>query len=143
MRESRRLVFETHATSLDNEAGLASGHHDVALSPDGRRQAAELGRRHAHPARELDPLRLRAIHTPFPGGQSYGDCVQQVRGVLDELRRNWPGGWVLIVAHRATHDALDVLVHGHTLEDLIQAPFTWQAGWAYELIPDGAIPSRQ
>jgi broad specificity phosphatase PhoE len=188
MRESRRLVFETHATSLDNEAGLASGHHDVALSPDGRRQAAELGGRYAHdrpslvltsdlqrawmtaeiafggsvpivrdrrlrecdygtlsrrPARELDPLRLRAIHTPFPGGQSYGDCVQQVRGVLDELRRNWPGGWVLIVAHRATHYALDVLVHGHTLEDLVQAPFTWQAGWAYELIPDGATPSRQ
>ena len=43
----RRLVFETHATSLDNEAGLASGHHDVDLSPAGERQAIEMGRRHA------------------------------------------------------------------------------------------------
>ncbi len=40
------IVFETHATSLDNEAGLASGHADVALSALGRRQARELGERH-------------------------------------------------------------------------------------------------
>ena len=32
-----RLVFETHATSLDNEVGLASGWFDVAL---GRRRGA-------------------------------------------------------------------------------------------------------
>lgn len=40
------LVFETHATSFDNEAGLASGWFDVDLSPRGEREALELGRRH-------------------------------------------------------------------------------------------------
>jgi broad specificity phosphatase PhoE len=40
-----RLVFETHATSLDNEAGLASGWFDVALSPTGEDQARALGAR--------------------------------------------------------------------------------------------------
>jgi broad specificity phosphatase PhoE len=39
------LVFETHATSLDNEAGLASGWFDVALSPTGEEQARRLGAR--------------------------------------------------------------------------------------------------
>ena len=39
------LVFETHATSLDNEAGLASGWFDVALSVTGEAQARELGDR--------------------------------------------------------------------------------------------------
>jgi broad specificity phosphatase PhoE len=39
------LVFETHATSLDNEAGLASGWFDVALSPTGEKQARLLGAR--------------------------------------------------------------------------------------------------
>lgn len=39
------IVFETHATSLDNEAGLASGHFDVDLSELGVRQAATLGER--------------------------------------------------------------------------------------------------
>jgi len=44
-REPRRLIFETHATSLDNEAGLASGWFDVALSPTGEEQARMLGAR--------------------------------------------------------------------------------------------------
>jgi broad specificity phosphatase PhoE len=41
------IYFETHATSLDNEAGLASGHFDVDLSASGERQAVELGTRYA------------------------------------------------------------------------------------------------
>jgi broad specificity phosphatase PhoE len=40
-----RLVFETHATSLDNETGLASGWFDVALSATGEEQARALGAR--------------------------------------------------------------------------------------------------
>ena len=39
------VVFESHATSLDNEAGLASGWFDVALSATGEEQAGQLGAR--------------------------------------------------------------------------------------------------
>jgi broad specificity phosphatase PhoE len=39
------VVFETHATSLDNEAGLASGWFDVTLSEKGEVQARALGER--------------------------------------------------------------------------------------------------
>jgi broad specificity phosphatase PhoE len=45
------LVFETHSTSLDNEAGVASGWFDVALSATGEEQARLLGAR-----RRDDPL---------------------------------------------------------------------------------------
>ena len=40
------IIFESHSTSVDNEAGLASGHFDVVLSELGIRQAKELGERH-------------------------------------------------------------------------------------------------
>jgi broad specificity phosphatase PhoE len=40
-----RVIFETHATSHDNEAGLASGWCDVDLSPAGESQARALGER--------------------------------------------------------------------------------------------------
>jgi len=40
------VLFETHATSLDNESGLASGWFDAALSPTGEDQACALGARH-------------------------------------------------------------------------------------------------
>jgi len=37
------IFYSPHATSVDNEAGRASGHADVPLSETGRRQARELG----------------------------------------------------------------------------------------------------
>lgn len=40
-----RIVFETHSTSTDNEAGIASGWSDSPLSDLGREQARSLGER--------------------------------------------------------------------------------------------------
>ncbi len=40
------IVFETHSTSEDNEAGLASGWSDPNLSVRGKEQAKELGSRY-------------------------------------------------------------------------------------------------
>ena len=39
------LVFETHSTSDDNEAGIASGWNHSRLASSGRERAAELGAR--------------------------------------------------------------------------------------------------
>lgn len=44
-RSRLRLRFESHATSVHNEVGIASGWDDVPLSALGRAQAVELGRR--------------------------------------------------------------------------------------------------
>src|SRR2546425_8507143 len=41
------IIFESHATSFDNEKKIASGHFDVALSEKGIEQARELGQRRA------------------------------------------------------------------------------------------------
>ena len=40
------IIFEPHATTLDNEAVLASGHNDVALSETGKHQAKDMGGRY-------------------------------------------------------------------------------------------------
>jgi len=70
---SVEIIFETHSTSVDNEAGIASGWREVALSPRGRNQAKELGQRHR--GERIDaviPSDLRrAVETAeiaFPGG---------------------------------------------------------------------------
>jgi broad specificity phosphatase PhoE len=39
------VVFETHSTSTDNEAGIATGWHEGTLSETGREQARLLGER--------------------------------------------------------------------------------------------------
>ncbi len=42
------IIFESHATTWDNEAGIASGANDVELSDVGEQQATQLGARYKH-----------------------------------------------------------------------------------------------
>jgi broad specificity phosphatase PhoE len=56
------LIFVTHSTSTDNEAGVASGHRDVSLSALGREQAAEMGQRFSPDVVYCSDLK-RAIET--------------------------------------------------------------------------------
>src|SRR5579859_715012 len=41
------IFYSPHMTSIDNEAGRASGHADVPLSETGRQRARELGQHYA------------------------------------------------------------------------------------------------
>lgn len=74
----RRLVFETHATSLDNEAGLASGFYDVELSARGEEEARALGTRYGSdlPALVITSDLRRAWRTAV---LAFGDRVATVR----------------------------------------------------------------
>ena len=47
-RVAVELVYETHSISVDNERGIATGWLPGELSEEGRRLAAELGKRRRH-----------------------------------------------------------------------------------------------
>lgn len=180
------VVFETHATSADNEAGLASGWYDVDLSPLGERQARELGARRRGdglaavyasdlrrarctaeiafggeglpiacdrrlrecdygtltraPVKQVESLRLDFIDVPFPGGESYADVTRRVASFLDEAWRAHAGETLLLVGHRATYFALEHLLNGRPLREVIAVPWQWQPGWVYSWSRAGARP---
>ncbi|MYY02468.1 MULTISPECIES: histidine phosphatase family protein [unclassified Streptomyces] len=110
-----RIVYESHATTTDNEAGIATGWLPGRLSPTGRRQAAELGGRRRGTG--LDAVYTsdlaRAVETAriaFTGAEApvlrqdprlrecdYGELNGSPTAVLHPLRtrhidRPWPGG---------------------------------------------------
>jgi broad specificity phosphatase PhoE len=174
------LVYETHSTTTDNEAGIATGWLPGELSAAGREQAGQLGDRRRNDGidavfcsdlaravdtariafaatgipihldarlRECDygslngqPARLVAAHRPecidrpFPGGQSYRQVVDQTRSLLWDLATHWDGHRILLIAHTANRYALDHLLRGVPLIDLVTAPFQWQEGWYYRLV---------
>ncbi|MEU6854318.1 histidine phosphatase family protein [Actinacidiphila alni] len=176
-----RLVYETHATTTDNEAGIATGWLPGALSAAGRRQAGELGGRRRDdgiaavytsdlhravetariafagtalpvhhdprlrecnygrlngcPQEVLAPLRARSVDEPFPGGQSYREVLAATEDFLTDLAARWAGHRILLIAHSANRWALDCLLAGGRLEDLVRAPARWQPGWEYTLFP--------
>ena len=179
VRATRVVVFETHATSLDNEAGLASGWFDVGLSPRGEQQARELGERRRRdafaavycsdltraartaelafgergipivrdvrlrecdygaltrdPSSEVEARRVDHITTPFLDGESYEDATRRVGQWLAEAARTYAGGRIIVIGHRATFYALEHLINGIPLRDVITAPWQWQPGWSYTL----------
>ncbi|WP_433892068.1 histidine phosphatase family protein [Streptomyces sp. CA-111067] len=173
------IVYETHATTTDNEAGIATDRLPGLLSPQGRRQAAELGARrrpqgfaavftsdlhravetariafpdgrppvhqdsrlrecdygelNGQPVALIARQRVHRIDEPFPGGQSYRQVVAATDAFLHDLAARWDGRRVLVIAHSANRWALDCLLGGAALHDLVQAPPAWQPGWNYTL----------
>ena len=111
---SLSLVYETHAITTDNEAGIATGWLPGTLSERGRKAAAELGRRRRDDGidavyvsdlqRALDTVRIAfgaaaiPIHTDDRLREcNYGDLNGMPRARLDRERARhvdvrWPGG---------------------------------------------------
>lgn len=87
-------------------------------------------------AAQLAAERSQHIDTPYPGGQSYHQVVDAMRDVLSDLASAWDGQRIMMIAHSANRWALDCLLLGRRLEDVVDAPFGWQEGWQY-LLPSG------
>lgn len=183
-----RLVYETHATTTDNEAGIATGWLPGVLSPTGRLQARQLadrrrddgitavftsdlhraqdtariafegtalpihhdprlrecnyGHLNGRPQATVAPLRSRYINEPFPDGQSYREVLAATEDFLTDLTNHWDGSRILLIAHSANRWALDCLLAGADLEDLVHNPLHWQPGWEYTLPPTGPPPAE-
>lgn len=176
------LVYETHAITTDNEAGIATGWLPGTLSERGRGTAAELGQRRrddgiaavymsdleraietariAFGGSEIplisdgrlrecnygrlngmrgdDHARARARHVddPWPEGESYRQVVGRTASLVEDLLRRWDGARILLIAHSANRWALEHLLLGTDLTELVTAGFEWQPGWEY-LVPTG------
>ncbi|MEU5864014.1 MULTISPECIES: histidine phosphatase family protein [unclassified Nonomuraea] len=100
---------------------------------DARLRECDYGSYNGRPVSEVAALRRGHIDTPWPGGQSYRQVVAETAAFLGELREEWQGATVLVVSHSANRWALQNLLEGTPLEDLVDAPFAWQEGWEYQV----------
>jgi broad specificity phosphatase PhoE len=173
------ILYETHAVTPDNHAGIISGWRQSQLSEQGRAdakqrsqqwhaagvevvycsdfdravQTAEIGFAETGvPIRpdarlrecnygtlngctvaELDAARPAHVDVPFPGGgQSFQDVISATAAFLDDLRQR-DERRVMIIAHSANKWALDCLLNGADIAELVSGPLVWQPGWRYQL----------
>jgi broad specificity phosphatase PhoE len=113
------------------EIAFAGSGLEVRLDP--RLRECNYGELDGRPVSEIDVERLHRIDEPFPGGESYRDVVDRTQSFLEELSPEFDGSRVLLIAHSANRWALEHLLLGTPLEDLLAAPFEWQEGWIYRL----------
>jgi broad specificity phosphatase PhoE len=120
-------------------AQIAFAGSELPVHHDWRLRECNYGELNGTPAHDLDrEERLRRIDVPFPGGESYRQVVERTRSFLNDLFPQRDGSRVLLIAHSANRWALQHLLLGAPLEEVVGAPFDWQEGWEYAL--PGQLP---
>ena len=133
-------IFSSDLRRAVETAELAFGGQGIPMFQDARLRECNYGELNGMPVERLAAERPQRVTIPYPGGQSYQDVVAATDDFLRDLAQ-WDGSTVLIIAHSANQWALDVLLNGASLEELVGAPFAWQAGWSYTL-PTGWSNNR-
>ena len=129
-------VFVSDLERAVETARIAFGDTDIPIHQDRRLRECDYGDLNGCPVADLTAVRAKHINEPFPGGQSYRDVVAATAGFLRELAENWDDRDVLVISHSANRWALQCLLTGARLEDLVDAPFQWQEGWTYTIPTD-------
>jgi broad specificity phosphatase PhoE len=122
-------VFTSDLARAVETARIAFAGTSIPIHEDARLRECNYGSLNGSPTAALAP-RARFIETPFPGGESYRDVVTRVARFLAELAP-YEGKRLLVIGHSATRWALEHLLNGVALEDLVDAPFAWQPGWEF------------
>jgi alpha-ribazole phosphatase/probable phosphoglycerate mutase len=126
-------VFVSDLARARETVSVAFKGHHMMVSKDARLRECDYGDLNGCSVAVLQLKRRKHILVPFPRGESYQDVVERTRAFLADIALSFDRRRVLVVAHSANKWALDVLLRGARLEDLVDADFGWQEGWEYEV----------
>ena len=125
------VVFTSDLRRAVETAEIAFAGTAIPICPDARLRECNYGELNGMPVSRLECERPLRIDRPFPGGESWCQAVDRVRGFLHELVATHDDERVLVIGHVATRWALDHVVNGTSLPELVEAPFDWRQGWFY------------
>jgi broad specificity phosphatase PhoE len=125
------VVFASDLGRAVATAEIAFRDSGIPIRFDARLRECDYGELTGMASARLEEERSRRIDVPYPGGESYRDCVERMRSFLADLASEYEGSRVLVIGHSATRWSLDHLLTDTPLEDLVDAPFEWQEGWEY------------
>jgi broad specificity phosphatase PhoE len=127
-------VFTSDLRRAVQTVQLAFPNDQPPILVDWRLRECDYGSLNGAAAAQVHGERRHHLVTPYPGGESWEQAVHRVGRFLGDLPLRWSEQRVLVIGHLATRWALDNLLVGEPLEDLVEADFTWREGWEYELI---------
>jgi broad specificity phosphatase PhoE len=107
------------------------------IIPDKRLRECNYGDYNGKASSVVEPLQKKSLHTPMPNGESYDMVKERVQRFLDDLKKDYDGKHIAIVAHKAPQLALDVILKGMSWEEAFANDWrktgSWQPGWNYTL----------
>ncbi len=129
-------VFVSDLRRAVETAEIAFAGSGIPVYQDSRLRECNYGDLNGMPVTQLVAIKSRHVDEPYPGGQSYRQVVSAMRHFLRDLAADWDGRRVVIISHSANQWALDSLLEGRDLAELVAAPPRWREGWLY-ILPTG------
>jgi broad specificity phosphatase PhoE len=127
-------VFASDLRRAAETAEIAFGDTDIPILYDRRLRECDLGARNGSPAAAVRLDRSDFCDRPYPGGESHSQAIHRVAGFLADLPTRWAGRRVMLIGHLATYRALEHVINGLTVRELVAAEFEWRPeGWEYRL----------
>jgi broad specificity phosphatase PhoE len=126
-------VFTSDLRRAVETVEVAFAGSQLPVLMDWRLRECDYGSLNGAPATRVHAERRRRLRNPYPGGESWGQAVDRVGRFLADVPTRWSGARVLVIGHVATRWALDHLLDGANLEELVEAEFVWRPGWEYNL----------
>ena len=104
---------------------------------DNRLRECNYGDYNGKPSEIVEPLQEQNINRRFSNGESYDDVKERIQSFLNDIKNEYEGKHIAIVAHKAPQLTLDVLIKGMTWEEAFANDWRkigkWQPGWEYVL----------
>lgn len=105
----------------------------IPIYVDSRLRECNYGDLTHKPKEEIDAMKAQCIDVPFPGGESYKNCMERMGSFLKDLKENFDGKTVVIIGHRATQYGLEHHINGKSILVCVTERWSYQPGWLYEL----------
>lgn len=135
-------VFTSDLARAVETTEIAFAGSPIPIVKDPRLRECNYGDLNGMPVTRLEAERLGHIDMAYPGGESYRQVCVRMAAFLVELARDRDGERVLLIGHAANRWALDHLLSGIPLKELVAAPFGWREGWTY-VLPSGWRPGEE
>lgn len=104
---------------------------------DKRLRECDYGDYNGEPSEIVEPMQDKMINERFPNGESCEDVKARIESFLKDIKKNYKGKHIAIVAHKAPQIALDVILKGMTWDAAFASDWRkegkWQPGWEYTL----------
>jgi broad specificity phosphatase PhoE len=130
------VVFCSDLKRAVNSAQITFG-DKLKIVVDERLRECNYGDYNGQPSTIVEPLQHKMINQRFPNGESYEDVKFRINALLQDLKKEYDGKRIAIVAHKAPQLALDVLLKNKTWQQAFAEDWrqtgAWQPGWEYEL----------
>jgi broad specificity phosphatase PhoE len=130
------VVFVSDLKRAVDSAKLTFG-EIVPIVQDKRLRECNYGDFNGKLSEIVEPLQEKSIFDRMPNGESYEDVKVRILDFLKDLKNNYDGKSVAIVAHKAPQLALDVILKGRSWEQAFAEDWrktkSWKPGWNYVL----------